>query len=82
MSRGERVALIVVGVCLIMVLFAWLLIRPHEPFATWGGTDTPLGVVLQVVPWICCVGGAWIIAYAVTADPHDVRYEADEPPRE
>lgn len=61
----KRAARLVLGVVLIAVLFAWLILRMHEPLSTWTASSTLTGwlfhgaAVLSFLSGIALLASAW-----------------------
>lgn len=66
MSWIRRAFLIALGTCMIGMLFAWLILRNYEPLSMWASSSSLLGWTFQGAAWLSCLGGAWLIAFAVT----------------
>ena len=65
----KRIGELALGVVLMCVFVAWLIFRHQEPLSAWASSGTPIGWVVFGGAWLCCIGGAWLIATAWTTRP-------------
>lgn len=70
----KQAAQVVLGIIMIVVLFAWLILRHEEPLNEWASSSTLIGWAFQGLAMLSCLGGAALIA---TAWAHDRKERHD-----
>ncbi|PQZ93729.1 hypothetical protein CQ018_08730 [Arthrobacter sp. MYb227] len=60
----KRVAQVVLGIVMIVVLFAWLISRHEEPLNEWASSSTLVGWAFQGFAMLSFLGGTALIANA------------------
>ncbi|QYM75997.1 hypothetical protein [Leucobacter luti] len=73
----RRIGRVLLGLVMIGLLFVWLFYRQHEPFSVWATSSTLVGWAFQGAAWLSCLGGAYLIATAWSAQAEVTGADAD-----